>query len=73
MTSQIYPLSQRERVIQFKYLPPGNEFNLSKINFYLQNRSYRPKIDFPCQFQQFPSRQKLFRKEQWTPPPEPVD
>ena len=31
-----------------------------KTSFYVQNRSSRPKIDPPCQFQQFSSRGKFF-------------
>ena len=31
-----------------------------KKSFYVQNRSPRPKIDPPCQFQQFSSREKFF-------------
>ena len=48
------------------------------MSFYVQNRSSRPKIDPPCQFQQFPSIGKIFhfqnfwevlmRKEQQQPP-----
>ena len=40
-------LGRRERVIKFGYLPPENEFNVSKMGFYVQNRSSRPKIDPP--------------------------
>ena len=53
-------LKRRERVIWFDYLPPENGFNLKKTSFYVQNRSSRPKIDPPCQFQQFSSRGKFF-------------
>ena len=48
------------------------------MSFYIQNRSSRPKIDPPCQFQQFLSLGKIFhfqnfwdvsmRKEQQQPP-----
>ena len=30
------------------------------MSFYVQNRSSRPKIDPPCQFQQFSSIGKIF-------------
>ena len=30
------------------------------MSFYVENRSFRPEIDPSCQFQQFPSRGKLF-------------
>ena len=53
-------LGRRERVIKFGYLPSENAFNLKRTNFYVQDRSSRPKIDPPCQFQQFPSRGKCF-------------
>ena len=77
MTSQNFP-KRRERVIQFGYLPPENGFNLKKMSFYVQNRSSRPKIETPCQFQQFSKRGKFFHfqnfgdvsmtKEQQQPP-----
>ena len=44
---------------QFGYLRPENGFNLKKKSFYVQNRSSRPKIDPPCQLQQFASRGKF--------------
>ena len=54
-------LKRRERVIWFDYLPPENRFNfLKKTSFYVQNRSSRPKIEPPCQFQQFLCREKFF-------------
>ena len=53
-------LKRRERVIRFNYLPPENGFNFKKTSFYVQNRSSRPKIDPPCQFQQFSSRGQFF-------------
>ena len=54
-------LKRREQVIRFDYLPPENGFNFKKkTSFYVQNRSSRPKIDPPCQFQQFSSREKFF-------------
>ena len=52
-------LRRREQVIKFRYLPPENEFNFKKMSFYVQNRSSGPKIDPPCQFQQFPSTVKF--------------
>ena len=71
-------LKWRERVIRFDYLSPENGFNFKKTSFYVQNRSSRPKIDPPCQFQQFSSRGKFFHfqnfwdvsmtKEQQQPP-----
>ena len=77
MTSQI-SLRRRERVMKFGYLPPENGFNFKKMSFHVQNRSSRPKIDPPCQFQQFSSIGKIFhfqnfwdvsmRKEQQQPP-----
>ena len=59
MTSQNFP-QKKGRVIRFDYLPPENGLNLKKTSFYVQNRSSRPKIDPPCQFQQFSSRGKFF-------------
>ena len=53
-------LGRRERVMKFSYLPPENGFNLKKMSFYVQNRSSRPKIDPPCQFQQFSNIGKIF-------------
>ena len=71
-------LGRREQVMKFGYLPPENGFNFKKMSFYVQNRSSRPKIDPPCQFQQFSSIGKIFhfqnfwdvsmRKEQQQPP-----
>ena len=71
-------LRRREWVMKFGYLPPENGFNFKKMSFYVQNRSSRPKIDPPCQFQQFSSIGKIFhfqnfwdvsmRKEQQQPP-----
>ena len=71
-------LKRRERVIWFDYLPPENGFNFKKTSFYVQNRSSRPNIEPPCQFQQFSSRGKFFHfqnfldvsltKEQQQPP-----
>ena len=78
MTSQNFPQNWREQVIQFDYLPPENGFNFKKTNFYVQNRSSRPKIDPPYQFQQLSSRGNFFHfqnfwdvsmmKEQQQPP-----
>ena len=59
MTSQNFP-QKKGRVIPFDYLPPENGFNFKEASFYVQNRSSRPKIDPPCQFQQFSSRGKFF-------------
>ena len=71
-------LGRGEWVMKFGYLPPENGFNFKKMSFYVQNRSSRPKIDPPCQFQQFSSIGKIFhfqnfwdvsmRKEQQQPP-----
>ena len=54
--SHKFALGRREWVIKFGYLAPENGFNFKKMNLYVQNCSSRPKIDPPCQFQQFPSR-----------------
>ena len=40
--------------------PWKTSLTLKKMSFYVQNRSSRPKIDPPCQFQQFSSRGKFF-------------
>ena len=53
-------LGRRERVIKFGYLHQKNAFNFKKMSFYVQNRSYRPKIYPLCQFQQFSSRGNFF-------------
>ena len=58
MTSQNFP--QKKRTSRLDYLPPENGFNFKKTSFYVQNRSSRPKIDPPCQFQQFSRRGKFF-------------
>ena len=59
--SQNFPLkkgmSHRIRI----FTPIRNGVTL-KMSFYVQNRSFGPKIDPPCQFQQFPSIS--MRKEQ---------
>ena len=52
MTSQNVPL-KRGTSHKIGYLPPENGFNFEKMSFYVQNRSFRPKVDLPCQFQQF--------------------
>ena len=69
---------RREQVIKFGFLPPENGFNFKNLMFYVQNRSSRPKIEPPCQFQQFSSTGKYFhfqnfwdvsmRKDQQQPP-----
>ena len=54
-------LGRRERVIEVGYSPLENGRNFfEKMSFYVQNRSSGPKIDPPCQFQQFSSRGKFF-------------
>ena len=61
ITSQNFP-RKKGTSHQIRLLPPENGFNLEKKNmsFYVQNRSFRPKIDPSCQFQQFPSGGKFF-------------
>ena len=55
------PLSRREQVVQFGYLPPENEFNLkNKISFYVQNRSFRPKLVLPVNFSNFQAEKNFF-------------
>ena len=49
----------RKLVIEFGLLHPENRFNLKNWSFYIQNHSLHPKIDLPCQFQQFSSKGKL--------------
>ena len=46
--------------MKFGYLNLENGFNFKKLSFYVQNRSSRPKIDPPSQFQQFSSIGKIF-------------
>ena len=53
MTSQIFPWKKRTSH-QIWVLTP------EKLRFYVLNRSFWPKIDPPCQFQQFSSRGKFF-------------
>ena len=57
--------------MELGYLSP------ERMGFYVQKRSFQPKIDHPCQFQQFSSRRNFFifkifldvsmRKEQQQP------
>ena len=71
-------IGRREQVIKFGYLPLETGLTLKKKSFYVQDRSSRPKIDPPSQFQQFSRRGKCFhfqnfwdvlmRKEQQQPP-----
>ena len=73
-------LKRKERVIKFGYLSPENGFNFKKNEFFMSRIVILdPKLTGPpCQFQQFPSRGKLFhfvnfwdlsmRKEQQQPP-----
>ena len=78
MTSQKISLGRRERVMKFGYLPPENGFSFKKNEFLYPESFFRPKIDPPCQFQQFSSIGKIFhfqnfwdvsmRKEQQQPP-----
>ena len=74
MTSQNVPL-KRGTSRKIGYLSSENGFNSEKISIYVQIRSFRLKIDPPCQFS---SREKFFhfqnfwdasmRKEQQQPP-----
>ena len=60
MTSQNFPPTGREQVIEFGYLPPENRFNWKTIRFYFQIRSFRPKID-PCfNFSNFQGEENFF-------------
>ena len=52
-------LGIREQVIKFGYLPPENEFDL-KNEFYVQNRSSRPKIDPHVNFSSFQVEENFF-------------
>ena len=77
MTSQNFP-RKKGMSHEIRLFTPGKRVQLSKMSFYVQNRSSRPKIDPPCQFQQFSSIGKIFhfqnfwdvsmRKEQQQPP-----
>ena len=59
MTSQNFP-QKKGTSHPIRLFTPKNGFNFKKTSFYVQNRSSRPKIDPPCQFQQFSSRGKFF-------------
>ena len=59
MTSQNFP-RKKGTSHEIRLFTPGNGFNFKKMSFYVQNRSSRPKIDPPCQFQQFSSIGKFF-------------
>ena len=59
MTSQNFPQKKGTSHL-IRLFTPENGFNFKKTSFYVQNRSSRPKIDPPCQFQQFSSRGKFF-------------
>ena len=77
MTSQNFP-RKKGTSHEIRLFTPENGFNFKKMSFYVQNRSSRPKIDPPCQFQQFSSIGKIshfqnfwdvsMRKEQQQPP-----
>ena len=43
MTSQNFPM-KREQVIKFGYLPPENGISSEKTSFYVQIRSFHPKL-----------------------------
>ena len=47
VTSQNFP-RKKGTSHQIGYLPPEKGFNFKKKEFYVQNRSSRPKIDLPC-------------------------
>ena len=52
---------KREQVIEFGYLPPGNGFNFFFNEIFMSGRVLcNPKLP-PCQFQQFSSRRKFLR------------
>ena len=53
-------LWRRERVIQFGYLLPENGFNFKKVTFYVQIRSFRPKIDPQVNFSNFQAEENFF-------------
>ena len=59
MTSQNFP-RKKGTSHQIRLFSPENEFNLKKMSFYVQNRSSRPKIDPPCQFQQLSNTGNFF-------------
>ena len=45
---------------EIRLFTPENGFNFKTMSFYVQNRSFRPKIDPLCQFKQFSSIGKIF-------------
>ena len=59
MTSQNFP-QKKGMSHPIRLFTRENGFNFKETSFYVQNRSSRPKIDPPCQFQQFSSRGKFF-------------
>ena len=76
--SQNFPQKPGNESSNSAIYPRKTGLTFKKMSFYVQNRSSRPKIDPPCQFQQFPSRGKFFHfvnfwdvsmsKEQQQPP-----
>ena len=78
MTSQNFPQKEGNESSDSIIYPRKTGLTLKKTSFYVQNRSSRPKVDPPGQFQQFSSRGKFFHfqnfwdvsmtKEQQQPP-----
>ena len=60
MTSQNFPQKKGTSQEIRLFTPRKTGLTLKKMSFYVQNRSSRPKIDPPCQFQQFSSIGKIF-------------
>ena len=59
MTLQNFPL-KKERVIKFGYLALENGFNFKTMNFYVQNLSFRTKIDPHVNFSNFQAEEIFF-------------
>ena len=62
MTSQNFP-RKKGTSHQIRLFTPGKWVQLEKMIVYVDNQSSRPKMDLPCQFQQFSSRENLFHFE----------
>ena len=59
MTSQTFPL-KKGTSHRIRYLLLENGFNLEKISFYVQNRSFRPEIGPHDNFSNFQAEENCF-------------
>ena len=59
MMSQIFPL-KRGTNHKIRIFAARNGFNFEKLNFYVQNRSFRPKVDSHVNFSNFQAEVNFF-------------